>query len=260
MTICILIGLTLTGHARDNGKMHLLLDAVRQDYGQFYGQGQGSGFVLGFGSGALMAHTGLDPDFRTWYQQHARCTDTDALAKNVKLFGEGKFMIPLSCAAAAAELIRIPADSVRMIKWGLCTARSYFLGAPAVLVMQRMTGASRPGERRNASYWRPMKDDNGVSGHAFVGAVPFLTLARLNANHNKIRYLLYGLSMMTAWSRINDDKHYFSQAMLGWFLAWEATGSVFRRGAQEKGERAEKWDIGPGTTADGIGIQAHFSW
>jgi len=41
-----------------------------------------------------------------------------------------------------------------------------------------------------------------------------------------LRYVLYAASTLTAWSRMNDDGHYTSQAMLGWFMAWESVGAV----------------------------------
>ena len=95
-----------------------------------------------------------------------------------------------------------------------------------MLAMQRLSGASRPGETDHGSHWKPFDDDNGVSGHAFVGAVPFLTIARMSKN-SIIKYLFYGLSGLTAWSRVNDNKHYVSQAVLGWYMGWEATDAVF---------------------------------
>ena len=43
-----------------------------------------------------------------------------------------------------------------------------------MLLMQRVTGASRAGESDSGSHWRPFHDSNGVSGHAFMGAVLLL--------------------------------------------------------------------------------------
>ncbi len=62
---------------------------------------------------------------------------------------------------------------------GVYASRAYLVGAPAMLLMQNVTGGSRPEEMDHGSKWDPFHDDNGVSGHAFMGAVPFLTLANM---------------------------------------------------------------------------------
>jgi hypothetical protein len=59
-----------------------------------------------------------------------------------------------------------------------------------------------------------------------VGAVPFLTLARMNDN-KFIKYASYAASSLAAWSRVNDNRHYTNQAILGWQMAYESVGSVF---------------------------------
>ncbi len=41
------------------------------------------------------------------------------------------------------------------------------------------------------------------------------------------KYLLYGASLVTPFSRMNDNAHYASQAALGWYMAFESTGAVF---------------------------------
>jgi len=62
-----------------------------------------------------------------------------------------------------------------------------------------MTGASRPSE--GDSKWRPLKDSNGLSGHAFIGAVPFITAAKMNDNPY-IKTILYGFSVLPGLTRI----------------------------------------------------------
>ena len=108
------------------------------------------------------------------------------------------------------------------------TTRAYLVGAPPVLFMQSCLGGSRPGERDDASFWRPFDDDNGASGHAFVGAVPFLTAARMTEDR-RVKACWYALSVLPAWSRaVNDDSHYLSQVGLGWWMAYLACESVDR--------------------------------
>jgi hypothetical protein len=66
-----------------------------------------------------------------------------------------------------------------------------------------------------------------VSGHAFVGSIPFITIARMNEDKPVLKYLMYIASTATAWSRVNDNAHYFSQAALGWYMGWESVDAVF---------------------------------
>ena len=35
-------------------------------------------------------------------------------------------------------------------------------------------------------------------------------------------------SVLTGWSRINDRKHYLSQVVLGWTIAWNAVDAIHR--------------------------------
>jgi len=58
-----------------------------------------------------------------------------------------------------------------------------------------------------------------VSGHAVIGSVPFITAAQMS-DEIYWKAAFYGLSTLSGWSRINDDVHCFSQAVLGWFLGY----------------------------------------
>ena len=70
-----------------------------------------------------------------------------------------------------------------------------------------------------------MHDDNSASGHAFIGAIPWLTLAH-RAPQRALRPAARVVSWLTGWSRINDRKHYLSQVILGWTIAWNAVEAV----------------------------------
>jgi hypothetical protein len=198
--------------------------SVKSDYKNFYSTNRLVRMSFVFAGGALVANTALDQNIQNWYQEHVRTSRTDDISKAAKFFGEGRYMIPFSLVSAVAGtyLVKIPA----LGKWGSYAFRSYLVGGPPLVILQRLTGGSRPGEREEDSRWNPLKDDNGVSGHAFVGAVPFLVLAHMSEHKPLLKYLFYTASFLPALSRINDNMHYPSQAALGWYLAWEATGSV----------------------------------
>lgn len=192
-----------------------------------------TGSVLG--ACGIIANTSIDRDLQSRYQSHMRSSGSDEWAKAAKIFGEGPYLVPASLVAASMGCVfESPQIVTHIGQWGWLTARAYLIGSPVVLCMQRLTGGSRPGETDHDSSWRPLKDDNGVSGHAFIGAVPFLTIARMNRDHAALRYTFCILSALPAWSRVNDSKHYPSQAIAGWYLAWEATDAVFNSRKDEK--------------------------
>jgi len=211
---------------------------------------------VAFGVGGVMANTDIDEDIRSWYQEDVRSSTTDNISDVVKNFGEGKYMIPVTLLAAGAGYF-IPENSKAspIGHWGVKTARSYLVGIPPLLVMQRVTGASRPGESSSDSEWDPFNDSNGVSGHAFIGAVPFMTLAKMNDNL-AVKILSYGASTLCAWSRINDDDHYTSQAALGWFMALQSSNSVFKTDREKNS--AFSWNVYP-VGRDGAGLMLSYS-
>ena len=195
---------------------------IVNDYKNFYSKDRLARMAVGFLSMSAVANSKVDQNIQDWYQGEIRNSRTDNYAETAKFFGEGKYLIPVSILAGGTYYLN--SDSI-IGNWGLNAARAYTVGLLPMLAMQYTTGASRPKESRG-SKWRPFNDSNGVSGHAFVGAVPFLTLARMN-NNQLIKYIAYFTSGLTAWSRVNDHAHYTSQAILGWYMAYESVDSVF---------------------------------
>lgn len=201
---------------------------VISNYREFYSKRNILSFSIAFSSGAIFANTSFDRHFQHWYQVHGRSSYSYDISKGFKFFGEGDYLIPISVAVASLRLLPEDSQFIQDVSsWGYKTARTYFLGAPPVLLLQRLTGGSRPGENENKSSWHPFEDDNGVSGHAFIGAVPFLTFAKMNENNKSIYWLANIFSALPGWSRIHDNQHYLSQAFLGWFIAWRSTQAIF---------------------------------
>lgn len=174
---------------------------------------------------------------------------TDNYSKIAKTFGEWKYLIPVSILAGSTYYTNPDSE---IGKWGINSVRAYAVGVPALLAMQTITGASRPKES-GSSNWKPFNDNNGVSGHAFIGAIPFLTIAKMNTN-KPIKYMSYVASGLTAWSRVNDDAHFISQAVLGWYMAYESVGSVFDT------NNNDKFSITPLIGNDTYGFNISKSW
>lgn len=191
---------------------------LKMDYSGFYSQKTlieaGAG-VLGAG---LLANTSADREFQEYYGDNLRSGSMDDLSKLARLPGEPLITLPL-LAGAYAFL-----DGPEKV-WAARSLRALFTAGPAALALQYATGGGRPEE--TDSKWRPFANNNGLSGHAFIGAVPFLTAAQMQESPY-LKCLLYGLSALPGLSRINDEKHYLSQAALGWYLAYLGTRTVER--------------------------------
>jgi len=226
---------------------------IGDDYKSFYSLDRLLGMGIGFGAGAILANTDGDQEVQNWYQDDVQSSTSDDIAKVAKLFGEGKIIIPLAFLSAGVNYI----DEDTVIgDWGAHTSRALLVGAPAMLFMQAATGGSRPDETgHNDSNWDPFEDVNGVSGHSFMGAVPFIVVARMNDDNLWLKSLAYAGSTVAAWSRLNDDDHYLSQIALGWYMAWEAVDATY-----DADEELKKVAIQPFFTGNGYGLALNVKW
>jgi len=229
------------------GRIGEIKDTVYEDYRNFYAIENLEYLAIGIGIAGVLANTSIDGEIQGWDQGSLRDGDSDNFSREVKPFGDGKRTVPVYLGAAIlGELTKDIKAGSTTGEWGERSLRTILVGAPPMLFLQRALGASRPKE--DDSHWRPLNDDNGVSGHSFMGAVPFITAAKMTEN-SYLKYFFYLGSMLTGWSRINDNSHYFSQAALGWWMAYLA-GTSIGEGETEK----KKFVIAPAPVADGVGF------
>ncbi len=225
------------------------------DYKNYYSWKTLGVLGVGFGVGAIGANTDLDQHIRNWYQKSVRSNTSDDIAKVAKMFGEGGYEVP---AAAAAWLVGEAFDDNRCCEvvgeWGDRELRSLFVGVPPMLFMQYATGASRPSDPNAHSSWQPFTDNNGVSGHAFMGSLPFINAAKMT-DDVPLKIGFYTCSAFAGWSRINDDAHYTSQVFLGWWMAWWAATCVDMTGPQQ-----HSWQITPLPMPDGAGMAISYQY
>jgi hypothetical protein len=226
---------------------------IRNDYRNFYSKDSLVSAAGIFAAGGVMANTNIDQNVHDWYQEDVRSTLTDNVASVAKLFGEGYLILPaLGITLAAGEMFdEHPRASVAG-DWADQSLRAIAVGAPPLLATQLLTGASRPTESSAGSDWVPLHDSNGVSGHAFMGAVPFITAAKMTEDP-LAKTGWYAASTMTGLSRINDDDHYTSQVILGWSLAYLACTAVSDTEQELKDFRFTTVPV-----ADGVGVGVVF--
>jgi hypothetical protein len=215
-----------TGGEKGRGRVRQAWGDIASDYKNFYAFENMGKLLLGLGLAGVLANTSWDGEVQDWYRESLRSRATDDLAGIVKPLGNGRLTVPVYAGAIAlGELAGGTSAGRAMGCWGARSLRAILLGAPSVLFLQAATGGSRPSERN--SRWRLFEDDNGVSGHSFVGAVPLLCAAQMTAG-GSLKGLLFAASTLCGLSRINDEAHYLSQAALGWWMAYLACGSVQR--------------------------------
>ena len=217
------------------------MDVVHRDYANYYSGGNLTALTLGLVVAGGLAHAPADEEIRDWYRRSVRSEATDDLARVVKPLGNGRIVGPAYLGAfLLGKLTDHTAVGSATEHWAERTMRAMLVGAPPVLALQMAIGASRPYE--DNSYWRPFQDDNGVSGHSFMGAVPFISAAKMTPRGG-LKALFYAASTLCGLSRINDDAHYFSQVTLGWWMAYLACGSVDE--TEEDGRRIELLPVVP---------------
>lgn len=228
-------------------------ELLLEDYQHFYDSTNLVNLTVGFAAGAAMANTHFDEMvghdlFRENFVDIANEDVTQKLHQPGML-GDGYFILPAIGTAALAQPWLDQSETWRPLgEWGDRSARAILTGGPLVLLMQRVTGASRPNESTSQSHWELLQDNNGVSGHAFVGAVPFLALVQMT-DRPLLKVACYAGSVLPAISRINDERHYFSQVFLGWYIALLATHSVHQTQTGERGLQ-----IFPTFNHNGLGI------
>lgn len=233
-------------------------ERLQADYGNFY-SGR-SMFQLGtaFLAGAAMANTNVDEMIsHDLYQENVVEIANEDISQKLhqpKALGDGYILLPTLAVLALSEpWLEQSAWTKPLGEWGDRGARAMLVGGPVVLLTQNLTGASRPNESPSGSHWEPFQDNNGVSGHAFVGAVPFLTAGRMS-RRPWAKAFWYGASTLPALSRVNDERHYFSQVFLGWYLAWLATAAVDSSQQQRQLKITPTWnEAGPG-----LMLEKHF--
>jgi hypothetical protein len=169
--------------------------------------------------GAVISYSGLDEAVEELHRSHVTGVTSDNIAHLAKEFGEnGIALAGLSYALADWAL---PGTAIG--RWGRECFTATATGLPVLWTWQRALGGSRPSDGKQwGPRYRPFTDENSVSGHTFVGAVPFLVAAR-HVGMPVAAWGLRALSPMTGWSRLNDERHYLSQVLLGYGLAFEAT-------------------------------------
>ncbi|MGA2067093.1 MAG: hypothetical protein ABSG86_19095 [Thermoguttaceae bacterium] len=198
------------------------------DYANYYSLPNAIKLAAGLGIAAGLSSSDLDGEIATWYQTRIRTPGTDRVANFVRPFGEGQYTIPVAAGLALLNdtgwLDDRPVLS-ELGQWGDRVARAYLVGGPPMLAMQYLTGGSRPRDVGGHSSWQPFSASNGVSGDAFMSTCMFISAADMTEQPLG-KGFFYACSFVVPWERIDLNAHFFSQAALGWWMAYLACDAV----------------------------------
>ncbi len=201
-----------------------LVRRTGKDYRRLYTRRNVLRLAVAIGGAALLAYGGADEAVESWHHRRVQGPRSDRIAKTLHHFGErGWFGV----WAAFALMDRFWA-STPLSRWGRQSFAAMVVGLPTLWTVQRGLGGARPKDHTHGPRFRPFADDNAASGHCFIGAIPWLVAAR-RCGLTLPRVIATSISPAVGWSRINDHKHYLSQVILGYAIAWQAVDAVESR-------------------------------
>lgn len=215
-----------------------LWENIQKDYSHYYTPHVMKETATLLFAAGIFANTGLDaaiehkwqrdirsaPVWEVYHHQHSR-TFWDHFLQPVDDFAGMDILIPLYISAALVRPYMENAHWVTISEWGERSLRSVVLGGPQQFLWTHLLGAHRPHDPEG-SRWRLFKGKRGVSGHTYYGAIPLLNAAMMLDEHPFLKGTLYVASTLPGLARINEDKHYFSQVLSAWGLAYLATRTV----------------------------------
>jgi membrane-associated phospholipid phosphatase len=183
------------------------------------------------GVGALML---LDEPFQRFMQHHVRSNTTDDISSVFRQEGEAPYYAGISLGVLGVGLVT-GKPGVRRAGTRLVAAVA--LSAAEMYAIKVLAGRSRPNENVGAFSFHPftsLKDSAGVetrgsmpSGHVTAAFAVATSLAD-DIKSPLVHVLLYTAASGTAFSRLNDNRHWLSDcgmgAVLGIFTAKVVNG------------------------------------
>lgn len=202
---------------------------IRGDFCHFFRRANLLRMLAALIIGALLANSPWDARIHDAWQQHLRTSTGDRIFAAAKQCGYTRTVVPCALAATALGLLASTQPTAVIGAWGANLVRAGLISWPVVGMGQLTLGGNRPSNGDpQGSYWRLFgRHPNGISGHAFGGALPFMIAAEM-IPCPVAKVTLYACSVMPGLSRINTSSHYPSQVILGWWFAFLAVRTVFR--------------------------------
>jgi len=200
---------------------------VRNDFLNYFDNNRLLFFGDGLIAAGILANTGFDRAFGDHWQRDFRSEALDRFFRAPQWIGCLSFYYaPIFLGTMGIGHLREHTVMGNvMYHWGYRSLRAFILGGLQQVSLTHMLGSGRPCLNQD-SKWQPFKYSNAVSGHAFYGAIPLLTAAMMT-DPPIPKTMLYIASTLPGLSRINYNKHYLSQFILGWGIAFLSAQTVY---------------------------------
>ena len=168
--------------------------------------------VLGFGGGLLA----LDSSIRDFIQGNLRGGSSNDISDFFHDFGDTRILaVGLGVAYVAAELT----GDERMQETTLLAEESLLLAAALGTGIKWITQRDRPDTGKNPTSWSPFSFDESnsafPSGHAINAFSVASVIASQYGEQRLVAPLVYGVASLTAFSRLNRNKHWASDVFVG---------------------------------------------
>lgn len=207
-----------------------------EDYHYYYQDNLLFSTGILFSASGLSANTPLDAQITHYWQSH-RSTVLNNTLNPFNSLGGTKMMLPVYFLLSFSSTLYTNQSTQAIALWGNHASRIILLGGPQQAVLTHFLGSQRP--EQGDSHWHILQGNRAVSGHAFYGAIPFLALIQSNTPP-LLQYTFYTLSTLPALARLNQNKHYFSQILAGWGLAYFSNKAI-----QQTSEDRIRYDLIP---------------
>ena len=170
--------------------------------------------------GGVAAVSALDEPVQRWSQEH-RSNTSDEIARVFRSGGEPLVYATVSLGTLGAGIVLGDADVQRA---GGRLVASVAVSAALSETLKRVAGRSRPNEGVGAFHFNPftsLDDSAGMStrsslpsGHTTAAFAVATSLAE-DFHDPYVSIVLYTLAGGTAFSRVNDNRHWLSDTVLG---------------------------------------------
>ncbi len=220
--------LVMPGVRVGRGRARPLLKGTGEQWRRNYGRRSLLRLLGAVAAAGALAYSGLDRLVDERVGGGTRSSGGDNVSAVIRFSGERFWFLNWLLVACIDAWWRSGGFS----RWGRRNFEAMVVGLPTLWAVQRGLGADRPSAAAADPRWHPLSAAHSASGHTFMAAIPWLNLARTWRLPLGRRFAYVG-SALTGWSRMNDRKHYLSQVILGWTIAWNAVDAVQDHGGNE---------------------------